>query len=114
MCKAPARESRFAPSTLAWAMIRMLLKGPYDLGSLPGRHDMPLASGSEADFASRGGRYQALDRSNTFRGGRFRPRRQTVFPEEDDISKWARSVYRSATGGDQRIAFPGIRGTTLE
>ena len=78
-----------------------------------GRHDMPLASGSGAGFASREGRYHAPDQANTSRGGRYRPHWQTVFPGEDDISERARSVYRSVTGEDQRIAFPGIRGMTL-
>ena len=59
---------------------------------------MPLASGSEADFASRVGGYQAPDRSNTSQGGRYRPRWQTVFSGEVDISRRARSVYRSVTG----------------
>jgi hypothetical protein len=92
-------KTRFAPSTLAWAMIRMLLKGHYGVGSLPGRDDMPLASGPKAGFASRGGRY--------------RPRWQTVFPGEDDICERAPSVYRSVTGEDQRIAFPRIGDMTL-
>jgi hypothetical protein len=48
-----------------------------------------------------------------FPGGRYSTRWQTIFPGEDDISERARSVYRSATGEDQRIAFPGIRGMTL-
>src|SRR5215207_2003668 len=93
---------RYAPSTLASAMVRMLLQGQFGVGSLPGRDDMQLASGSEGGFASRRGRYQAPDRSNTSRGGRYRPRWKTIFPGEDDISERARSDYRSATGEDQR------------